>query len=304
MNADQADLFGNRPATDGTRPLSGRRRQEAGATSPVPAEPDLFSPHTADGPGDGRRFRVQNPPDMSGLSDEEVLRRIHPANMKDVRPLCEQVVARSLTAAVPELEKLWHRFRGTDHRAPLLEHRAVMETLIRLDCLEARQAMTRLLQRGNLPEPMRPTALLGAAALSVRAPAELVSSFLGCDDANLRKAAYSLAGAAGIPGELLLDGLGDPVPEIRQSAALTLAALGFREGRNRLLQILKTSPSMEIIEALAAVWDQDDDIIVHLARCGRAHPELADEIRDILKEIGDPKAGGLARMLEIGDRGS
>ena len=58
------------------------------------------------------------------------------------------------------------------------------------------------------------------------------------------------------------------------------------------------NPSMDVIEALAAIGD--DDAIVHLGRCAVRHPDLCITIVDILRDMESAKAERLARHLEQG----
>ena len=62
------------------------------------------------------------------------------------------------------------------------------------------------------------------------------------------------------------------------------------------LDELARLPSMEVIEAIKVIWD--DDAIVHLGRCARRNPQLAGAVLDALRDIGSPRAEMVASNLE------
>ena len=62
------------------------------------------------------------------------------------------------------------------------------------------------------------------------------------------------------------------------------------------MQELERNPTAEVIEALAAIGD--DDAIVHLGRCAERHPALAERVLNALRDTEGTKAERLVRRLE------
>ena len=67
---------------------------------------------------------------------------------------------------------------------------------------------------------------------------------------------------------------------------------GGGDARDALIAELARDPSKEVIEALAAIGD--DDAIVHLGRCAERYPALAKTVLDVLRDMESPGAGRLA----------
>ena len=178
---------------------------------------------------------------------------------------------------MPALEELWRRFAGYGIGAPLVEQRAVLGTLAQLDCGAARAALKGIVLSGGLPASLLSAALRAAADAGLALPAAFVGPLLDHGDIAVREPAF-----------------------IRRSGALALGNLGDAGAREALIEELIRNPSGEVIEALAAI--ADDDVIVHLGRCAECHPAFVDIVLDILREMGSAKAARLARRLEASCR--
>lgn len=235
-------------------------------------------------------------PSPGSVSDAGLVGLLAEAGPSDVGVLCEEVVARSLPAAVPALEALWRRFHGFGIERPLREQRAVLETLARLGGPAARAALRRIVLRPDLPASLLPIGLRSAADAGLRLPAGFVAGFLGHDDPAVRGAAFDLAGGANVPASRLREGLSDRVAAIRRAAAVALAGRGDASGRGVLIAGLADAPSAGIVEALGGLGG--DEAIVALGRCAMRHPTLAQDIAAVLREMGDVRAGRLADRLE------
>ena len=235
-------------------------------------------------------------PGVDALSDEELLELIPNAGPSNVEAVCSEVVSRSLQAAVPALEALWRRFSGFGIEKPLREQLAVVDTLARLGGADARAALRRIVLWKGLPASLLPAALQAAASAGLALPAPFVDPLLDHENAAVRSTAFALAASANVPADRLHASLFDRSAANRRAAAVALGLRGDPRARQPLFDELERSPSTEIIEAVATVWD--DDAIVRLGRCARRHPRLAGAVLDALREIGSPRAVVVARHVE------
>ena len=235
-------------------------------------------------------------PAVDTLPDDDLLELIPNAGPSNVETVCSEVVSRSLQAAVPALEALWRRFSGFGIEKPLREQLAVIDTLARLGGTDARSALKGIVLCKGLPASLLPVAVQAAASAGLALPAPFVGRLLDHEDPAVRGAAFALAASANVPADRLHAGLFARSAVDRRAAAVALGLRGDSRARQPLFEELVRSPSPEVIEAVAAVWD--DDAIVHLGRCARHHPRLAGAVLDALRDIGSPRAKVVARKLE------
>ena len=232
------------------------------------------------------------------LADGELIAMLPQADRSSVEALCSQVVSRSLEAAVPALERLWRRFAGFGVWVPFLEQRAVLDTLARVDGAAARAALKRVVLSKGLPASLLPAALRAAAEAGLALPASFVALLLDHEDVAVREPAFALALKAGIGGDRLRDGLIDPSACVQRLAAVALGNRRDAGAREWLIGELARNSSTEVIEALAAI--RDDDAMVHLGRCPARHPALAGTVVAILRCMESAKAERFVRRLEAG----
>ena len=276
-----ADKSGDRPA--------GRPKGKS--------QPDLFDER---GLTDADRVETPPVPDTTlvpaGLADEALIAMLPQASMLAAEGLCSEVATRGLVGAVPALEQLWRRFAGFGIGTPLMEQRAVLNALARLDCAAARTALRKIVLSKGLPASLLPAALGAAAEAALSLPAGFIGPLLEHQDAEVRAAAFALAPRAGVPVELLRDGLGDPSAAVRRLAAIAMGNAGDAEATAPLAAELARNPSAAVVEALASI--EDEDAIVHLGRCAERRPALAETVIDALRDMDSPKADRLVRRLE------
>ena len=146
---------------------------------------------------------------------------------------------------------------------PLVEQRAVLGALARLDCGPARAALKRIVLSKGLPASQLP-----------------------------------VAPKAGVPDVALRAGLRDASAPVRRAAAIALGTLGAGAAGSALIAELARDPSRKVIEALAAIGD--DEAIVRLGRCAERHPALAGIVSDVLRDMESGRAVRLAARLEAG----
>ena len=157
-------------------------------------QPDLFDLRGRVLTREGRRPIVPDAgPDAARRSDDELVATIPLADLSNVEALCAQVLSRSLDAAVPALEALWHRFAGFGVEAPLLEQRVVLGTLAQLDGEAARNALKGIVLSKNLPGSLLPAAFRAAADAGLTLPAGFVASHLDHEDVVVREPAFRLS---------------------------------------------------------------------------------------------------------------
>ncbi len=238
---------------------------------------------------------------LKALPDSELVERVAHANLATVDTLADEIVARSLTAAVPALERLWRRFHGFGINRPFREQSAVLETLARLNGPEARSALRRIALGPGVPDSLLPAVLRAAADKRLDLPASFVADFLDHEDAAIREPAFALAHAANVSVLRLREGLSDRLASIRRDAAVALAFRGDASGRDVLITVLAHAPSVELIDALGVICD--DEAIVELGRCAMRFPVFAPRAVAILRELDSPKAERLVARLEAGLEG-
>ena len=263
------------------------------------SQPDLFDERGLTDAGCiGATAAPEAPPDVAGLSDLAVIALLPQATMSNVEALCSEVVSRNLVMAVPALESLWRRFAGFGVRVPLVEQRVVLHTLAQLEDPRASSTLRRIVLSKSLPASLLPLATRAAAEAALSLPAGFVGPLLDHEDAPVRAAAFALAPRAGVPVELLREGLSDPSTPVRRLAAIALGIAGDGAAMAPLVAELELAPSEKVIEALTMIGDKD--AIVHLGRCAGNHPALAGTVLDALRDMDSPRAQRLVRQLEAG----
>ena len=262
----------------------------------VPRQPDLFDGRGKDDavPEQGRP-PCPLPAAPAALADDALIAALAEAGPSEVGAICSEIAARSLEGAVPALEAMWRRFAGFGIERPLAEQLAVLDALARLDRPVARAALRRIVS-GGVAESALPAALGAAMRAGLTLPAGFVAPLLDHADGAVRGAAFALADRARVAPDLLRQGLDDASPAIRRAAAIALAHRGDAAARETLLRELARSPSEALVDAIAAI--ADEDAMVHLGRCAVDCPALAPTVIGALRGMESPKAARLARRLE------
>ena len=284
------------PPADTMRSMANRKPMDRKAAG---AQLDLFGEHGHVGEIHARRESAAGKEPTAGkLSNDELLEMLPRSGVSDAEALCSEVVSRSLEEAVPALESLWRRFVGFGIETPLPEQLAVLNALARLNGEAARAALERIVLSDRLPDSLLPAGLQAAADAGLALPAEFLIPRLGHEDDAVRESAFELVLQAqgGLPVRLLRDGLADPVASIRRRAAVAMGNRGDGEAKDLLIGELARNPSTDVIEALAAI--RDDDVIVHLGRCAKGHPALERVVIEALRDMESPKAQRLAERIE------
>jgi hypothetical protein len=256
---------------------------------------DLFAPHPA-----SHRERLAGPdvgPALvpSALDDDSLVEAIPAARLSAARELAAEAARRRLGNAVPVLEMLARRFSGFGLERIVPEQEAALHALAAIGGREAAAAVARLIGERVIQGPALRQAVNTAACLQSRLPAEIVLDLLRNDLPEIRAGACACTGTSPQASPLLIELLADHHAEVRAAAALALGRIGRPEGRAHLLLLLRREPSEEIVEAIAAV--ADEECVVVLGRVARAHPALRAVILDALACIAVPRAQTVAAAL-------
>lgn len=276
--------------------MSGRR---AAGRATAGSQPDLFDERGLTEAGRVTASAApEAPADAAGLSDAALIALLPQASMATAEALCLEIASRGLSAGVPALESLWRRFAGFGIRVPLVEQHVVLSTLARLEGARARSALRGIVLSECLPASLLPLAMRAAAEAALSLPAGFVGPLLDHEDASVRTGAYALAPRAGVPVELLREGLSDPSSPVRRLAAIALGIAGDAAAVAPLVAELECAPSAEVIEALTMIGNED--AIVHLGRFAGNHRALAGTVLDALRDMDSERAQRLVRHLEAG----
>lgn len=101
----------------------------------------------------------------------------------------------------------------------------------------------------------------------------------------------------------LLDDLHETVVA---AAARALGRTGKREGRLKLTQLLRETPTPEIIESVSPIAESpiaDEECIVLLGRLARTGSGLAMAAREALPQIDHPRATIIAAAIQVREAG-
>ena len=135
-----------------------------------------------------------------------------------------------------------------------------------------------------------------ASQLGVIFPTDIALALLRDSNPLVRAPACACVRAGYEVIATLIAMLDDPDGEVSAAAACALGGTGGVEARGHLKRYLAERPSGRVVEALAGV--ADDEVVVLLARVGRARPDLAPSIISALEEIDNARAASAACGLK------
>jgi hypothetical protein len=207
----------------------------------------------------------RSPP--SDLSDATLIAAIPKAGLVDTLALVTEAGRRRLVAAVPALEELCRRFVGFGSEQVIPEQAAALDALAMIGGPDAAAAVARIVYKRAVEGLAVSIALSAAARLGSELPRQIVLSLLRHVDRGVR--AYACRCVRPWPEviPILVDLLDDLDADVATAAACALGHLRRPEGKRMLVDLLRTAPTAEIIDAIAAVADAD--CVVLLARIAR-----------------------------------
>ena len=232
------------------------------------------------------------------LSDEGLISALRNAGIRDSIGLAAETGRRRLAAAIPALEALCRRFAGFGADRIVPEQAAALDALAAIGGGEAAQALVRVITKGVVQGPCLQKAVSAAAGLRAKLPAALGLELLQHGDPRIRADACRCVRASPEAVARLRDLLDDLHSYVQMAAACALGRLGRREVRSFLLRFLREKPSAELIDAIAAI--ADEECIILLGRVADARPDLSQAVLDALDGIDHPRAEKIASQIRRG----
>lgn len=229
------------------------------------------------------------------LSDAELIAALPDALLAEACALAAEAGRRRLGEAVGALVGLCRQFVGfgADTRVP--EQIAALEALGAIGGAEACRAVSQMIVKGFVQGPNLVAAVIAASRLGVKLAPEAALPLLGNADPEIRAAACRCVRASGEIATALIERLTDRDEEVSTAAACALGAAGRGEALKTLKRRLNERPSPRVIEALAAV--ADEEVIVFFVRLARKRPDLAAAVLSALDEIELPRAAVVVSRL-------
>lgn len=260
---------------------------------------DLFS---AAGIPSEHRPRPESRPQKliaADFGDGALVAAIPGAGLVEAPALAAEAGRRGLVAAVPALERLCLRFAGFGLERAIPEQVAALEALALIGGSKAAGTVGRLIAKEVFQGPTRKVAVDVAAQLGSALPVGTVLGLLRDADPNVRANACRCAGPWPAVLRELLDLVDDPDGKVQAAAACALGRMGRREARQALVRLLRDAPSVEVIDAIPAIADEDS--IILLGRLVRIQATLSDAARDALEMIDHPRARQIVAAMAGGE---
>jgi hypothetical protein len=232
------------------------------------------------------------------LDDAALIAAIPRAGLAETPALAAEAGRRGLIAAVPALEQLCLRFAGFGLERTVPEQVAALQALALIGGSESARTVARLIAKGVVQGPTRKVAVDVAARLDSALPVETVLAFLHDADPKVRADACRCARPWPAVLQALLDLADDGDSDVRVAAACALGRMGRPEARQALSRLLVSGPSLEVIDAIPGI--ADEDCIILLGRLVRTQPTLAAAARDALEMIAHPRARQVIAAETVG----
>ena len=230
------------------------------------------------------------------LSDEGLIAALLEATLADACALAAEAGKRRLGAAVPAFIALCKRFVGYGIDVEVPEQAAALEALGVIGGPDALRAVVQLIVRKIVQGPTLVVAITVASQLGVVFSKDIALALLRDSNPSVRALACACVRAGYEVVATLIAMLDDSAGEVSAAAAFALGRMGRVEARIHLKRFLTERPSSRVVEAVAGV--ADEEVIVLLARVGRARPDLAPSIISALEEIDSARAVSAASALK------
>jgi hypothetical protein len=233
------------------------------------------------------------------MDDAALVAAIPQAGMVEGVALAREAGRRRLEAAVDALEAVCMRFTGFGVRGPVIaEQGAALQALAAIGGPRAANAVTRVIIRRAVAGATLAIALDSAVGVGASLPVDRVIELLRHADAAVRTLACGLVRHRESTAALLVELLHDIDGAVRGAAALALGGMGRAEALPALTRLLETAPTIQVIEALGGV--ADDDALVLLGRAARTRPDLGESVLEVLDGSDRPLAAKIAAGLRRG----
>jgi hypothetical protein len=229
------------------------------------------------------------------LDDGTLVAALTRAGIRDCVALAAEAGRRRLVAAIPALDAVCRRHTGFGADRIVPEQAAAIDALAMIGGPDASLTLARLIAQRVVQGPCLQTSVAAAARLGARLPSGRVLELLQHGDPKIRADACRCArpGAEVLPAlHVLLD---DGHADVRTAAACALGRMGRSEVRSLLVRHLREAPTAELIDAVAAV--ADEECVVLLGRIARDIAELREAALDALEAVDDPLAAKITAGL-------
>ncbi len=260
---------------------------------------DLFAASGTD--PDGLSSAAASAPtalNAADLDDAALVAQIPTAGLREAPALAAEAGRRRLPEAVPALADLCRRFIGFGRERAVAEQWAALEALAAIGGAAAAHAATAMIVERVVEGPNRAHAVAVAARLGARLPTPTLLELMADPAPGLRAAACACAGPQLAMVPRLLELARDEAGEVRDAAVCALGRMGRREALPTLTRLLREDPSAAVIDAVAAI--ADEDCVILLGRLARTRPALAELVLDTLAVIAHPRARQLLQSLAVG----
>jgi HEAT repeat protein len=217
------------------------------------------------------------------------------ARMADALALAAEAARRGLVAAIPALERLCRRFAGFGLERAVPEQIGALEALSRIGGAKAARVVARLIVKGAVQGPTMKVAVRAAAHLRSALPAETMLALVQHPDPEVRADACRCADPSSAVVRALLGLTDDDDDQVRVAALCALGRLGRHEAQAPLARLLRNAPSLEVIDAIGNV--ADEDCVILLGRIVRTQPALAEAALEALEMIDHARARQLVAAL-------
>jgi hypothetical protein len=258
---------------------------------------DLFADAISVGPSTPR---VDPHLRAAELTDAALIAALPYAGVLTAPLLATEAARRCLVEAVPALESLCRRLTGFGADRVVPEQAAVLGALAAIGGEGARHAVARILAERIVQGPTLAIALNAAARLGASLPPPRLAELLRDAQPSVRASACRCVRSATAHLGLLTELLDDLHGDVASAAAIALGRAGRVEARSAPTVLLLRQPSLELIEALAPI--ADEEIVVTLGRIARATPAFRQPVLDALEQIDDPRAATVALRLRSPQR--
>jgi HEAT repeat protein len=237
------------------------------------------------------------------LGEEELLAALPDAGMAAAVAIAAEIGRRKPPDATAALERLCRRFIGFGLEQVVPEQAAALDALVMIGDRRAAEAVSRVIMSRVVQGPGLGKALAAAAKLGSKLPPEVALPLLRHHDPGVRADACQCVGDKPPPEivSTLFDLLDDLHDAVGEAAACALGRARQRGAREFLLARLRGRPSPRVIEAVAAI--ADEECVVLLGRIGRDYVHLRAVVLGALDEIDHPQAEKVAARLRRESRG-
>jgi len=233
--------------------------------------------------------------EIARLDDDALIAAIDGAGVAEFASLAAEAGYRRLRAAVSALERVCRRFAGFGVDQVVPEQVAALEALSMIGGKDAARAVALLITRAVVQGPTLRVAV-AAAGLGSELPVPAVLDLLRHADPAVRADACRCVRPSLDLVPVLIDLLDDLNASVGIAAAFALARMGRLEAKPRLLGLLRTTPSPEVIAAVVDI--ADEECIVLLGRIARTIPDLDAAARAALEDIDHPQAARMIAAIE------